>query len=230
MIAGRKLILFDVDGTLVDSQAHIYAAMVQAFASEGLPPPPLEAVRRGVGLSLTTLIPQLMSTSQTAQSERMVEAYKEAFASLRASDDPRANSPFFEGIRAVLDAFAASERYVLGAATGKSKRGLDHVLDLHDLRGHFETLQTGDMHPSKPHPAMVQAALRETGVAAENTVLVGDTSFDMEMAKAAGVWALGVSWGYHPADELIRAGADRIVEVPRDIPAVVQELWSTTDG
>ncbi|MGI9504613.1 MAG: HAD-IA family hydrolase, partial [Geminicoccaceae bacterium] len=96
--------------------------------------------------------------------------------------------------------------------TGKSLRGLQMVLEHHGIRDRFVTLQTADFHPSKPHPSMVETALKETGASAETTLLVGDTSFDMEMAVAAGVRPIGVSWGYHPKEQLEAAGAEIILD------------------
>jgi phosphoglycolate phosphatase len=101
---------------------------------------------------------------------------------------------------------------------------LDKLLDGHDLRPYFVTRQVADHHPSKPHPSMIRAALAETGVAPENAVMVGDTSYDMEMAQAAGITGIGVAWGYHRPEALGRAA--RIVEDFRDLAGVLDEIWS----
>jgi phosphoglycolate phosphatase len=111
----------------------------------------------------------------------------------------------------------------LGVATGKSRRGLDILLDKHGLRDYFITAQCADVHPSKPHPAMLQAALAETGIAAKNAVMIGDTQFDMEMAGAAGVHAIGVTWGYHEVDRLVCA--DYIANDFVQIPSILNTLW-----
>jgi phosphoglycolate phosphatase len=203
-----RLAIFDVDGTLVDSQATIVACMQQAFAAEGLPPPAPEAVRRIVGLTLPIATAELLGEPDPVLAERLAEHYKAAFFAMRARPD--FEEPLFPGARAVLDALLA-EGWLLGIATGKAMRGLRAVLERHGLERHFASLQTADRHPSKPHPAMIEAALAETGVDRAATSMIGDTSFDMAMAVAAGVRPIGVAWGNHPAEELVAAGAERIL-------------------
>jgi phosphoglycolate phosphatase len=116
------------------------------------------------------------------------------------------HEPLYEGISGLLDRLDAAG-WLLAVATGKSDRGLAAVLDHHGIRHRFVSLQTADRHPSKPHPSMIEAALAETGAARGHAVMIGDTSFDMAMARAAGVRPLGVAWGYHPAEDLHAAGA-----------------------
>ena len=124
----------------------------------------------------------------------------------------------------MIEAMTALEEadWLLGVATGKSDRGLAICLDQHDIRGRFVTLQTADRHPSKPHPSMIEAAMAEAGAVPGTTAMIGDTSYDMEMARAAGVFALGVTWGYHDRDELLEAGADAIAETPADIAPLLE--------
>ncbi len=114
---------------------------------------------------------------------------------------------------------------LLGVATGKSKRGLDKLLEAHDLSGYFITQQVADFHPSKPHPSMVMTAMSEAGVQACDTVMIGDTSFDMEMAAAACVTGLGATWGYHPRASL--GAATLIIDHFADIPRALSDIWST---
>ena len=215
MSARLRLAIFDCDGTLVDSQHHICQAAEDAFAAEALPPPPRAAIRRIVGLSLTEAMRQLMPEADPARHQRLADHYKQAFFRLR-SEGTMGAEPLYPGIAALLETLAA-QGWALGVATGKSDRGLAHVLAHHGIGHHFVTLQTADRHPSKPHPAMIEAALAEAGVAAAQAVMIGDTSFDMAMARAGAVRALGVSWGYHPADELIAAGAERVVDDVRQL-------------
>jgi phosphoglycolate phosphatase len=215
-----RLILFDCDGTLVDSQHVIVETMNRAFLADGLQPPSAESVRRIVGLSLETAMATLHPGGAPADHVRLAEAYKEAFTELRLSGDFQ--EPMFDGARETLDRLAERD-ILLGVATGKSLRGLRLVLEHHGLRDHFVTLQTADFHPSKPHPAMVEAALRETGCATEETWLIGDTSFDMEMAVAAGVRPIGVDWGYHPAEELRAAGAAALLESFPEVLTLLQD-------
>ena len=100
----------------------------------------------------------------------------------------------------------------MGVATGKTMRGLEQILEKHDIAHFFATLQTADLHPSKPHPAMMEAAMRDTGFTPDVTWIVGDTTYDIEMGRLAGCRAIGVAYGNHPAEALTRAGAAHIVE------------------
>ncbi|MCX8509757.1 MAG: HAD-IA family hydrolase, partial [Rhodobacteraceae bacterium] len=192
--AGRRLVLFDVDGTLVDSQDHIHAAMAHAFAVTGQVMPPRDEVLSIVGLSLAEAVARLLPGGGPDEQAEVVEAYKNSFGVMRA----HSLSPLFPGARAALDALAARDDLVLGVATGKSRRGLDHILAAHGLQGVFATCQVADDHPSKPHPSMVRTALAEVGADPAQSVMIGDTSFDMEMGRAAGGAARGGAGGYHP--------------------------------
>lgn len=204
-----SLILFDCDGTLVDSQHVIIETMNRTFRAQGLAPPKAEATRSIVGLSLEVAMATLAPERDDDDHRRLAEVYKEQFATLRLADD--FSEPMFEGAVTVLDQLKAMN-IQLGVATGKSLRGLRLVLDHHGIRDQFTTLQTADFHPSKPHPSMVEKALEETGAVADATWMLGDTSFDMEMAVAAGVRPIGVTWGYHPDTSLREAGAEIVLD------------------
>ncbi len=214
-----KLVIFDCDGTLVDSQHLIYAAMRAAFVRHGLPEPAAAAVRSVVGLSLPIAIKRVAPPVDAGVIDALAEAYKTAFGELRA--DPAYEEPLFPGAREVLEALFARDDVALGIATGKSRRGVDRVLELHGLERYFTTVQTADIHPSKPHPAMIEYAMLETGTRAADTAMIGDTSYDMVMAQAAGVAAIGVGWGYHPAADLETAGAHAIAP---DFPSLAGVL------
>lgn len=200
-----KLAVFDCDGTLVDGQAAVCEAMEVAFAEAGLPPPNRQSVRRIVGLSLPHAVRHLAPDAQQEQQAAAVEAYKQAFRGMRARGV--LEEPLFAGIAELLRDLAASG-WALAVATGKSDRGLASCLAGHGIADRFVSLQTADRHPSKPHPAMLEAALLEAGATADEAVMIGDTTFDMAMARAAGVRAIGVAWGYHTPDELLVAGGD----------------------
>ncbi|MGH6920931.1 MAG: HAD-IA family hydrolase [Geminicoccaceae bacterium] len=204
-----RLIVFDCDGTLVDSQHLIIDATRVAFETQGLPPPADEAVRHVVGLSLGEAIGQLVPGVGHADVALLVDGYKQAFAAMRRQ--PLFHEPLFEGARETLQELER-RGHLLAVATGKSDRGIASVLQHHALAGLFVSLQTADRHPSKPHPSMLAAAMRETGSTPRETLMVGDTSYDMQMARAAGVRAIGVGWGYHPAVALELAGAEAIVD------------------
>lgn len=220
-----RLVVFDVDGTLVDSQADILAAMVHAFDRVGHPAPPPQDVLRIVGLSLDIAVARLAPQLDPAGHARMVDGYKEAYVELRAKAGAAQSSPLYPGAIEAIEALHAVPEILLGVATGKSRRGLDKLLEAHDLRRYFVTLQVSDHHPSKPHPSMLQAALAETGLAPGNAVMVGDTTYDMEMAAAAGMAGIGVTWGYHPRDELHPAA--RLIDDFSDLPACLDTLWET---
>ncbi|MBB3878327.1 HAD-IA family hydrolase [Sphingomonas pseudosanguinis] len=214
-----RLALFDCDGTLVDSQANICLAAVEAFTMAGLTPPPAPAIRRIVGLSLVEAMQVLAPTLGEDMHRQLASDYKAAFFRLR-TEGAMEPEPLFDGIPALLDHLAA-QGWLMGVATGKSDRGLARVLAEHGLAHHFITLQTADRHPSKPDPSMVLAAMAESGVAAGDVAMIGDTSFDMAMGKAAGAFAVGVAWGYHDVHELVRAGADVVAQEVADLPALL---------
>ncbi len=219
-------VIFDVDGTLIDSQAHILASMAGAFAAVDLPTPSREATLSIVGLSLPQAMMRL-APDHLDLNETLVAAYKDTFATLRQSGDGAALSPLFPGARDVIDALSVRDEVFLAVATGKSRRGLDHVIDLHDLDGVFHSLQVADDHPSKPHPSMVEACLADTGVAPGRAVMIGDTTYDIEMAGAAGCAAVGVSWGYHPVADLRAAGAARVIDRFADLIPTLEQILGT---
>ncbi|QIE46661.1 HAD-IA family hydrolase [Pseudohalocynthiibacter aestuariivivens] len=218
-----RLIIFDVDGTLVDSQDDITRAMTRAFEGVGAPVPPREAILGIVGLSLDVAMVRLAPDLDMAIHARMVDGYKAAYMSLRAEAGAAQSSPLYPGARDALETLNATPETLLGVATGKSRRGLDKLLEGHGLMHMFVTQQVADFHPSKPHPAMIEAALAETGVDARDAVMIGDTSYDMDMARAAGVAAIGVSWGYHPVSAL--AAADVVIDRFADLPRTLDSLW-----
>jgi phosphoglycolate phosphatase len=199
-----RLIVFDCDGTLVDSQAAICRSMDAAFAAAGLAAPDRAAVRRIVGLSLPQALLELAPEVPEEQRRHALEAYKASFRSARS--EGTLDQPLYPGVDALLHRLHGAGR-ALGVATGMSERGLLACLARHRLRELFATLQTADRHPSKPHPAMLETALFEAGAAPGETVMIGDTVYDVAMARAAGVRAIGVSWGYHDPAELLAAGA-----------------------
>jgi len=216
-----RLCLLDCDGTLVDSQSAIVSSMAKAFSAHGCPEPDAEAVRRVVGLPLRAAIAQLLPESEAAASGPIAESYSAAFAGLRR--DGAVNEPLYPGAREALAALDA-DGWLLGIATGKSHRGLVATLAGHGLESRFVTLQTSDRAAGKPNPDMVLCALAETGADAASTVVVGDTTFDMMMARNAGALAVGVTWGYHRADELRASGAHAIVSSFEDVAPTLARL------
>ena len=197
-----RLVIFDVDGTLVDSQAEIMAAMTLAFGASQFTMPDRKSVLSIVGLSLNEAFAKLCPEASETARAHLVQAYKDAFNELRGPDGKAELSPLFPGALDALDVLRAQDHTLLAVATGKSRRGLDKMLERHGLTGVFHSEQVADHHPSKPHPSMILTALNETGVAKQKAVMLGDTTYDMDMARAAGIKKIGVTWGYHAAEML----------------------------
>lgn len=220
-----RLVIFDVDGTLVNSERFILAAMNGAFEAAGLSAPMAEETRGIVGLSLPQAMAMLRPDLPGEDHAALVGHYKEAYRRLRDSGAPESETVFFPGALEALDRLMSSG-HVLGVATGKARRGLEHLLEGQGLHARFAVTQTADDAPSKPHPGMVLNCLSATGIAAKNAVVIGDTEFDMAMARAAGARALGVAWGFHSRARMERGGAERIIESFDALDAALDDLWA----
>lgn len=218
-----KLALFDVDGTLVDSAAMITGSMADAFASLDMPPPTRERTLSIVGLSLLDAMKVLVPDAGDARLSALAEAYKQAFWTNRANGTHAED--LFPGVRTLLEQLRRRSDVKLGIATGKTRRGVDHLLAHHGFEDWFATTQCADGHPSKPHPSMVLAAMAETGLPQEAVIVIGDTSYDMEMARAAGAGAIGVTWGNHDTATLTASGAHRIVSDISILEHELDSLW-----
>ncbi len=220
-----RLVVFDCDGTLVDSQHIIFLAMSSAFERVGLAKPEKEIVRSVIGLSLVQAVEKCLPHQDAGDPQRIAELYKNAFADLRT--DPANDEPLFDGTREVLQNFLDCPNTLLAVATGKSQRGVDRLFEREGLAGFFQSVQTADTHPSKPHPSMLAKAMAETGTDAANTVMVGDTTYDMAMAVNAGVQGVGVTWGYHDTSELTASGASSVISHFDALPAAVDTVLAT---
>lgn len=207
-----RLVVFDLDGTLVDSARQILSAMRAGFAEVGRPAPEEAAILAIIGLSLPVAVERLTPESAATERARIVDAYRAAFLS-----DPAA-PPLYPDVADTLEGLAARSGLLLAVATGKTRRGLIKVLTQHGLGSRFHSLHAGDGYPSKPDPAMLRGAMDAAGVPAERTVMVGDSLFDIRMAAAAGVRSIGVAWGYCPPAELRAAGASAILDRFSDLP------------
>lgn len=209
-----QLLVLDVDGTLVDSQALIVEAQGRAFAACGLEAPTRERSLSIVGLSLFEAFTALVGSGGPVAP--LAEQYKLAFQALRA--DQAWEEPLFPGIEELIADLAARDDIVLGIATGKSRRGVAYLVERHGWGGAFATIQTADDAPSKPDPGMLLQAMAETGIGSAHATMLGDTSFDMAMACAAGMRPIGATWGYHPVSALREAGAETLI-------SSIDELW-----
>ncbi|WP_460272557.1 HAD-IA family hydrolase [Celeribacter sp. ULVN23_4] len=219
-----KLVIFDVDGTLVDSQAHIILSMTAAFEAAGLTVPHRDTILSIVGLSLPLAMRELAPTVDDAVLGEMMDAYKSAFQTHRLAQGAAA-SPLYPGAEEVVRALGARDDIYLAIATGKSRRGLTALMEVWGFSDLFVTTQSADDHPSKPHPSMVMTCLMETGVSAEDAVVIGDTTYDMEMARAARCKGIGVSWGYHGRTALSGAGASLVLDRFDQLPGALETIW-----
>jgi phosphoglycolate phosphatase len=219
-----KLVIFDCDGTLVDSQHMIVAAMSQAYRAHGLPVPQCEVLLSVVGLSLVEAFAKLGEGREAFPAESLADHYRDAFHAMRGPGAPV--EPLYPGAAEAIAELAQRGDVVLGVATGKSQRGVRLVLGHHGLLEHFITIKTADDAPSKPHPEMVLAAMQDAGAEPENTIVVGDTAYDMEMARAAGASGIGVTWGYHPRAALESAGAVAVIECFANLVPTLDSIWA----
>jgi phosphoglycolate phosphatase len=213
-----KLVLFDCDGTLVDSAGLIHETMRRTFAQFGKPEPQVEDTKAIIGLTLDIAISRMQGKEHVDdEAIEMTAYYKSLFSVVRQDLDFK--EPLFPGIRALIDEIGPRQDLLIGAVTGKSRRGLNLIMETHGFDKYFVVGRTADDCPSKPHPAMVTECCDETGMRAADTLVIGDAIYDMQMAKAAGATAIGVSWGYASVEELTEAGADAIVDHPSEILA-----------
>lgn len=210
-----KLVLFDCDGTLIDSAHIIHVCMERTFQDVGLNPPHLHQTKSIIGLTLDRAIAGLLQRPVDELVLKMVTRYKHHSLALRREGP--VHEPFFDGVWDVLSDLANQDEMLVGVVTGKSRRGLDALIKLHDLGGTIVTSRTADECPSKPHPAMVLECCADTGIDSTDTLVIGDAIYDMQMARSAGAEAIGVSWGYSTVEELSDNGAHHIVHDPGDL-------------
>ncbi len=219
-----KLVIFDMDGTLLDSQAFIERGMGQGLAAAGYGGVSKADIMSNVGLSFAEIVAALLPTLDAAENKRVVDVIQQTFYDLRAEMGDDVGSPLYPGARGALERLHVVDEVLMGVATGKARRGLDHAYNAHNIEHFFITSQTADLHPSKPHPSMLHQTLKDTGVEAAQAVMVGDTEFDMEMGRAAGFKTIGVSWGYHPVSRL--GAADIIIDDFAALDGALAEIWS----
>ena len=217
-----KLVIFDFDGTHVDSRKLIIESNRVVFGQFGLSPPSEDESFSLVGMSLELVLLKLAGPD--APVEKMVSAYREVLPLLRA-DAAYAEVPF-DSANELLAALAERRDVRLGIATGHASHAIVPALERFGWQRHFCTVQTADKAPSKPHPGMILQALSEAGVRAEDAIMIGDTAFDIEMARGAYVRGVAVSWGYHRPDRLRDAGAWRVVNGMSELRDCVFEAIS----
>ena len=220
-----RVVVFDMDGTLIDSQDVIIEAMGRAFERLNFEAPTDAQIRSSIGLSLEKVVESIAPQLSSADVAAGVEAYRRSFIELRAENGAEAAAPLYPGAFAALERLHAQDEILMGVATGKARRGLDHAYTSHGIGHFFVTHQTADRHPSKPHPSMLYQTLSDTGCEVDQAVMIGDTEFDIEMGKAAGFATIGVSWGYHSLDRLKAAKPDFIIDSYSELDATLDNIW-----
>ena len=215
------LIIFDLDGTLINSEAIILEAQYETFKRCGRVHPGREAGLGIVGLTLDIAMAQLAGLVEP--DDVLTETYRQVFSGMRvrAETDPSLDEPLFAGVAETLAELKRQSGLKLGIATGKSRKGAEFIVARHGWQGLFDTVQSADDAPSKPHPGMIQRAMAETGAAPARTAMVGDSSFDIEMAVAAGVVPVAVSWGFQPVEKLVTLGARYVLREFPELPAAL---------
>ncbi|SIQ04208.1 phosphoglycolate phosphatase [Rhizobium sp. RU20A] len=211
-----RLVLFDCDGTLVDSGRLIHEVMRRTFLAYRLPEPDYAATKSIIGLTLDIAIARIAGRPHVDDEVlSMTQHYKDIYGGVRAT--PGFQEPLYAGIGDMMAALAGNDGLVLGAVTGKSRRGLNLISQAHGFEKTFFVSRTADDCPSKPHPAMVSECCADAGIDAARTIVIGDSVYDMQMAVNAGAIPLGVSWGYGGVADLADAGARHIVRTPGEI-------------
>ena len=215
------LIIFDLDGTLINSEAILLGTQYETFRRCGRVHPGREAGLGIVGLTLDIAMARLAGLDRP--DDRLTQTYREVFAAMRAraETDPSLDDRLFPGVAETLAGLKRHTGLKLGIATGKSRKGAEFIVARHGWQGLFDTVQSADDAPSKPHPGMIRRALAETGAAPERTAMVGDSSFDIEMAVAAGVVPVAVSWGFQPVESLVTLGARHVLRAFPELPTAL---------
>lgn len=191
-----ELIVFDWDGTLMDSAGAIVASLQGACSDLGLPVPSEEGARYVIGLGLRDAMAHILPGVEPAIYPNIAERYRDHF--LRHDPD----TTLFAGA-AELVASLHESGFLLAVATGKGRRGLERSLAATGLKRYFHATRCADEGFSKPHPGMLEALMEELGVGPDKTLMIGDTTHDMEMARAAGVFRLGITHGAHAKAALL---------------------------
>lgn len=217
-----RLVIFDVDGTIVDSAAHIVDTAQYVFRQNDLAVPTDADVRGIIGLNLEVAMLKLCPSISEIEAEALAQDYRDHFNN--KIENGLIDEQLYDGAIATIETLAGQDETFLGIATGKRLRGVERLFKDWGFGHHFHTLQTPDNNPSKPHPGMIQTAMSDTGVELRKTVMIGDTSYDMAMAKSAGVNAIGVNWGYHDHSTLRESGADVVIDHYHQLLDAIDEL------
>jgi phosphoglycolate phosphatase len=215
-----RLVVFDMDGTLIDSVALIVETVTAAFEAIGEPAPTEAAIRAISGITAREAMGILAPGADAARIDRITESYRQQY--LRHAGGAR--EPLFDGALAALENLRHRPETILAVATGKGEASAVALLGAHGILDWFNSVETPSRNRGKPDPQMIETAMEKAGVTRTETVMIGDTVHDMRMARAAGVKAIGVAWGYHAVVELEAAGADIIVQRFDHLEAAIDGL------
>ena len=222
MIKKPKLVIMDLDGTLVDSQEFIISATTVAFRNEGLKVPKRENILSIIGLSLTEAFRVLNKDLNEKQIKKLISTFKNCYNTF---SQEQLISPLYENAKNFLENLKRNEEIILAIATGKGLKGLLQILKAHNLESFFSKLQTSDFYPSKPDPTMLVSLMKTLKIKTEDAVMVGDTDFDISMAHRAGIKSIGVLWGYHSISRIKLMKPTAIVENFADLEQKINELF-----
>ena len=207
-----ELLVFDWDGTLMDSAGEIVGSMQQAIQDTGLPERTPAQMRELIGLGLNDVLARLFPELDTRKVRARLDDYRRRYGMQRS------RAVLFPSVIATLDVLRERD-FTLAVATGKSRRGLDDALASSGTRHLFQTTRCADESVPKPAPDMLEDILLRTATLPERALMIGDTEYDVSMARAAGVDSVGVGWGVHDAERLARAGALEVLDSVEALPA-----------
>ena len=220
MIRQIRFIVFDWDGTLMDSEGQIVSCLHAAIEDMQLPAMDDDTVKNVIGLGLKEAIDTLVPDRDDAFHQEFVEAYREHWFGSDASS-------LFDGVRDMLDDIRR-RNILMGVATGKARRGLKRVLNETGLDGYFHATRCADEAPSKPHPQMLVELMQELDVMPAQTLMVGDTEYDMEMASNAGVDRVAVCCGVHTEERLLKHEPLASLQLVTELPGWITQAGITS--
>ena len=221
-----RLIIFDMDGTLIDSVGLIVETVTAAFNAINEPVPTETAIRAISGITAREAMGILAPSASPARVEEILDSYRAHYRQ-RAGV---AREPMFQGALDALDRLQRRKDTILAVATGKGYQGAVTLLQRHNILERFHSVETPDHNRGKPDPQMIETAMEKAGASRTETIMIGDTVHDIRMAKAAGVKAIGVAWGYHTVFDLNEAGADDIIESFGELDTAIDEALGMADA
>lgn len=221
-----RLVIFDLDGTLIDSEALIVRTVGDAFRAVNEPVPSDAAIRSISGITARDAMAILAPAATSERVDTILESYRAHYR----SNAGVAREPLFKGALDALDRLQADPETILAVATGKGYKGAVTLLERHGIIGRFHSIETPDHNRGKPDPQMIETAMSKAGVTRGQSVMIGDTVHDMRMARAAGVAAIGVTWGYHERGELLAEGADVVIDSFDQLDGAIGQLIGAADA